>query len=367
MKNRMFALYILVLAVMCLIAVQPLTPAKAAAQTAIPAAKQLEMDMQEHFSRCLQQQEAAAEEKKLYQLSWNALTAPVPDEEGYGEAESFAELQDVIARAGDVLEGQSLYLSETTKLLPGTPIRYYLDETIFAVTWKEVVNNAVFTCSEVKICHPSQFRRYLSGGEFASGKLSPTTEMAQTVNAVVAGSGDYYSYRRKGYIVWNETALKAKSGVADMCFVDKNGDMRLERGLTFASEKELQAYVDENEIVFSLAFGPILVQDGELACPKSYPLGEVKERFTRAAICQMDNLHYLFVAANMEAGHYGKMTMKEFAQCMLETDCRSAYALDGGQTSSVVMHNELINKVNYGSQRLISDIIYFATAKPTQE
>ena len=31
------------------------------------------------------------------------------------------------------------------------------------------------------------------------------------------------------------------------------------------------------------------------------------------------------------------------------------------------MDNEVINQVNYGSQRRISDIIYFATAKPKEE
>jgi exopolysaccharide biosynthesis protein len=41
-----------------------------------------------------------------------------------------------------------------------------------------------------------------------------------------------------------------------------------------------------------------------------------------------------------------------------------AYCLDGGQTATIVMNNELVNRPVYGQQRKISDIIYFATAVP---
>lgn len=365
MKKILFS--ICAAAVLCFAALQPTVPAKPPVHTAAAVREHLQKEVQTHIALCLQEVPAEAV-KKIYEIPAGALAAPMPDENGYGEAESFVQLESVIAEAEDVLEGQALYLNGETNLLPGTPIRYYLDETIFALTWKQVVNDAVLTCAEVKILHPSQFRRYLSGGEYASGKLSKTTEMAQTVNAVVAGSGDYYSYRLKGQIVWNGTALRNKSGVPDICFVDQNGDMRLEHGLKFENQQALQDYVDENGISFSLAFGPSLVKDGEFVCPKGYyPLGEVQERFTRTAICQMDTLHYLFVAANFESGHYNKMTVYDFARCILDTGCRQAYALDGGQTSSVVMHNKLLNKVNYGSQRNISDIVYFATAKPSEE
>ena len=41
-----------------------------------------------------------------------------------------------------------------------------------------------------------------------------------------------------------------------------------------------------------------------------------------------------------------------------------AYTLDGGQTATIAMNHEHINPVQYGSQRRISDIFYFATAIP---
>ena len=41
-----------------------------------------------------------------------------------------------------------------------------------------------------------------------------------------------------------------------------------------------------------------------------------------------------------------------------------AYTLDGGQTATITINDQLVNQVSYGSQRRISDIIYFATALP---
>lgn len=302
--------------------------------------------------------------KKQYWISDTAQAAPMPDQTCYGEAESPAELQWLLDKAAELLDGQDLYFSTDIQIVPGSTVQYYLDDTILAITWKQGIQRTVFTFSEVKLLHPSQFRRYLSGGEFGSGILSLTTEMSQSVNAVVACSGDYYAYRRKGVTVTNGVVHKAVSGVADACFVDRNGDLILERELSFGTLEEAQAYVDEHDINFSLSFGPILIKDGEYCCPKKYSLGEVDKGYPRAAICQMDTLHYLFAATNMEPHYYNNLTMTEFAQCLLETGCRQAYALDGGQTATVAMNNTLINHVNYGSQRLISDIIYFATAKP---
>ena len=305
--------------------------------------------------------------RKDYKISNTALTAPVPDQARYGEATSIKELQWLLEEAEDILDGEKLYFSTNTELRPDSVIRYYLDETILAITWKEMIDGVIFTFSEVKVRHPSQFRRHLSGGEFGSGQLAKTTEMSKSVNAVVACSADYYSYRRKGVTVTNGTVHKAIYGVFDLCFIDYDGNMILERNLELNDVDTAQAYVDEHNINFSLSFGPILVKDSEFACPRGYGLGEVHEKYPRAAIMQMGDLHYMFGCSNIERKYYKSLTMKEFAECIFTTGCKQAYALDGGQTATVVMNNVLFNNVNYGSERLISDMIYFATAKPAEE
>ena len=347
------------------LALQPAEQPKNKSVASLSVDGTYQAEMEELFSQILFGEVAL--KKKEYRISDTAAAAPVPDETCYGEAASPAELEWLLDKAAEVLDGQNLYFSTDIETYVGSPVHYYLDGTIFAITWKQVIQNTVFTFSEVKLMHPSQFRRYLTGGEFGSGTLSKPTEMSKTVNAVVACSADFYAYRRKGITVTNGVVNKYIPGIPDSCFIDRNGDMLLERNLEFADAAQAQAYVDEHNINFSLSFGPILVKDGEYSAPKGYILGEVKERFPRAAICQMDTLHYLFAAANMDKYYWTPVTMEDFAQCIYETGCRQAYALDGGQTATVVMNNTLMNNVNYGSERLISDIIYFATAKPAGE
>ena len=150
-------------------------------------------------------------------------------------------------------------------------------------------------------------------------------------------------------------------------YLKKSGVELIAEDQAAQSAAEDQAYADENDIRFSLSFGPILVKDGENICPKGYDLGEVKDRYSRAALCQMGRLHYLYIAAGMEGKAVGLMTMRTFSKHVAETGCLQAYALDGGQTTTIVLNNEVINHVNYGSERKISDIIYFATAVPEGE
>lgn len=357
-------LLLLAAAVVLLLAAQPVEQVKTKTGASLSVTEQYQAEMENAFTKIIF---GEVNVQKEYTISETAQAAPMPDPLCYGEAESAAELQWLLDEAEKVLDGQELYFSTDIEIFPGSTVHYYLDDTILAITWKQLIERAVFTFSEVKLLHPSQFRRHLSGGEFGTGILSKTTEMSQSVNAVVACSADYYSYRRKGVTVTGGVVHKSVRGVKDLCFIDYNGDLILERDLVFADEAEAQAYVDEHNVNFSLSFGPILIKDGEYACPGNYDLGEVKKEFPRAAICQMDKLHYLFVVSNMEGRYYGSMTMKEFAQCLTETGCIHAYALDGGQTATVVMNNQLINHVNYGSERLVSDIIYFATAKPAGE
>ena len=46
---------------------------------------------------------------------------------------------------------------------------------------------------------------------------------------------------------------------------------------------------------------------------------------------------------------------------------QKAYNLDGGQTSEIIMNGEPINHIDFGFERTVSDIIYFATAIPNEE
>ena len=70
---------------------------------------------------------------------------------------------------------------------------------------------------------------------------------------------------------------------------------------------------------------------------------------------------------NPNAGYSETTTLSKFAGYVYGKGVQQAYALDGGQTSAIVMNDQLVNYVDFGKERFSSDIIYFATAMPERE
>lgn len=299
-----------------------------------------------------------------YTIPADAAAAPKPNPSLCGSVRSPADMEPVLEQAKWVLDGQKTYFQLNQQIYDDSIIRYYLDETILAVTWQEVHDDSVYTFSEIKVEDASQFRRHLAGGEYGSNMQYLTTEMAETVNAVVASAGDFYRFRDFGAVVYQGQAKRVEGTYAETCYIDFSGDMHFTRAGEVLTTEAVQQYVDENNINFSLAFGPILVDNYQLQEHSWYGVGEINEGYARSALCQMDSLHYLVVTANTTGVHQTIPTVAMFAKNIAATGCRMAYCLDGGQTATIVMNNELVNRPVYGQQRKISDIIYFATAVP---
>ena len=306
--------------------------------------------------------DAAKEVPKVYWIDADAQVAPMPNPACYGETEDPASLQWLLDEASEILDGQELLFHTGIEIAPFSTITYYLDESIFVITWREVRANFVYTFSEVKVTHPSQFRRHLANNEYDSDYSHPVSRMGNMVNAVMASSADFYRGRNHGIIVYQGEVKRANySELVDTCFVDKHGDLILVPAGELITVEEAQAFVDEHEIDFSLAFGPILVRDGVRCDPKQYYLGEVTGKYPRAALCQMDELHYVVVIANSQYGYCSFPTIRNFADQIETLGAKHAYTLDGGQTGTIVMSGKVLNPL-VSHERWISDIIYWGTA-----
>ena len=302
--------------------------------------------------------------RKQYWIEEGTLVAPEPNQALFGRTSDREELAKVLKDAKWLLDGQKTYFQPDQQLYEDSIVRYYLDDSIFAITWQEVHDDSVYTFSEIKVSHPSQFRRHLAGGEYGSDMQYLTTEMAAEVNAVVASAGDFYRFRDFGAVVYQGQAKRVEGTYAETCYIDNNGDMHFTYGGDVLTVEDVQKFVEERNIQFSLAFGPILVDNYEVVPHTWYGVGEINEGYARSALLQMDTLHYIVVTANTTGVHQEIPTVEQFRNNIAATGCRMAYCLDGGQTATIVMNDELVNRPVYGQQRKISDIIYFATAVP---
>lgn len=240
-------------------------------------------------------------------------------------------------------------------------IQYYLDESILVILWKEEIDGQYMTFSEIKIADASQFRRKIADDTYGSSKQYFCSELTKQVNSVVSMNADFYTFRNAGITVYNGKVHRTDNTL-DTLFIDGNGDFKYFEKNTKKSKEELQSYIDDNNINFSLSFGPILVKNHTLMDFVTYPIGQNNEKFSRTCICQVDTLHYLYANAGYLSAEKSGATTKWLAKCVYDKGVKEAYMLDGGQTSEIIFNGKIFNLLSYNDERTVSDIIYFATA-----
>ena len=139
--------------------------------------------------------------REHYTIPEDALVAPKPNPSCYGQVDSPAEMEPILKKAKWILDGQKTYFQTNQQIYEDSFIRYYLDDSIFAVTWQEVHDDSVYTFSEIKVEDASQFRRHLADGQYGSDTQYLTTEMAETlwwpppVISTVSGTSARWSIR----------------------------------------------------------------------------------------------------------------------------------------------------------------------------
>lgn len=305
----------------------------------------------------------------------SATVAPPPDYSCFGETTSPAEILQVIEQAREfqlLSEEETVVFSASMETYRETPIRYYCDKTLLALCWTEKIDGRVCTCAEIKIADASQFRRKLTEDTYGSSVRSYATELASQVNAVVAMNADLYAQRDLGVTVYNRqvyrfnewpyTGKYSQYNAVDHLFVDGSGNFHFMKKGTDTTREAVQRIVDENDILFSIAFGPILVENGELQTCDWYPCGEVFDEYSRAGIAQVDERHYFYMTVSHSPSGTPRCNINQFAQMMYDKGVRQAYALDGGQTGEIVFDGKICNFIDFGAERTVSDIIYFASA-----
>lgn len=304
--------------------------------------------------------------KKIYTIAESDTVAPNPDATKYGSTTNPADIQAVIDSADILLDGQEMIWDPNANFLPGSEIQYYCDYTTLVIVWKEVRENKVCTCAEVKIAHGSQLRRKLANDTYGSGVQLKASDMAVSANSVIAINGDFYTFRNLGITGYQRKIYRCNPQTVDSCFFTADGDMLFAYAGELMGEGEAQKFMDDNDCTFCIAFGPVLVDNGELRTITRYPIGQINTTYSRAAIGMLDDLHYFLMTINYE-GNYQTATIHELAEFMYQKGCYKAYTLDGGQTSVMIMQGQPVNHVDWGTERVMSDIIYFATAIPEQE
>ncbi len=181
------------------------------------------------------------------------------------------------------------------------------------------------------------------------------SEISKRVKAVLAVNADWFTYHNTGIVYRNGVLLRDREDEDyDGLAIDINGDFHIVRPMT----EEGYAQID-TPIANSFVFGPALVIDGEVQ--------EIVDRKVtykqRLAIGQIAPLCYVLVATDgPDQKDSVGLNVPQLAELMHNLGAQTAYNLDGGQSTSMLMHQIKVNGQNPKNMRAIGDIIYFTTA-----
>ena len=231
----------------------------------------------------------------------------------------------------------------------------YHDDSLDVQLHKFHVYNADVTVAFVQIADPDQLRTQ-QAKPYPSKTTARIDTIAKPVKSVFAVNADWFTYRSDGIVYRNGELLRNRDiPEDDGLAIDVNGDLHIVRPMT----QEEYAKLDV-PVMHSFSFGPALVMNGEVQ-----DMGDRKVTYRqRMAIGQIDELCYVFVAADGTNDDEGEgLNVPELAQLMHDLGAHTAYNLDGGQSTSMLMGNTKVNGAPK-TMRAIGDIIYFTTAIP---
>ncbi len=137
------------------------------------------------------------------------------------------------------------------------------------------------------------------------------------------------------------------------------------RKLRIIDETEVSAQeLIDSGVVQLFAFGPALIENGEIQVSSSDEVSRAKSSNPRTAIGIIDDLHYIIVVADGRTSESAGLSLLELAQLMESYGCEIAYNLDGGGSSTMVFNGTVINNPttngNKISERAVSDIVYIS-------
>ena len=216
--------------------------------------------------------------------------------------------------------------------------------------------------ANVQLTSADSLKTALAQNTFGNNITQTTSEMAAANNAILAINGDYYGANKRGYVIKNGVLYRdtVRQG-------EDTQDLAIYADGSFAIIDETEVTAQElldSGVVQLFAFGPALIENGEIQVSSSDEVSRAKSTNPRTAIGIIDDLHYIIVVADGRTDESEGLSLLELAKLMDSYGCVTAYNLDGGGSSTMVFNGVVVNQPttsgNTISERSVSDIVYIA-------
>ena len=236
----------------------------------------------------------------------------------------------------------------------------YSDDNISVKLTEKTVSNTQVYIADVTVSSSEYLKTAFAQNTYGNNVTAKTSETAANNNAILAVNGDYYGANTTGYVIRNGVVYR------DTVREDSsNGDLAIYKDGSFKIIYEDQVSADQlvkDGVVNLLAFGPSLVDNGEIVVDTNSEVGQSMSSNPRTAIGIIDENHYIIIVSDGRTTESEGLSLYQMAEIMKSYGVKTAYNLDGGGSSTLYFNGQVINKPttngNTISERSVSDIVY---------
>ena len=236
----------------------------------------------------------------------------------------------------------------------------YSDDNISVTLTEKTISNTQVYIADVTVSSSEYLKTAFAQNTYGNNVTAKTSETAANNNAILAVNGDYYGANTTGYVIRNGVVYR------DTVREDSsNGDLAIYKDGSFKIIYEDQVSADQlvkDGVVNLLAFGPSLVENGEIVVDTNSEVGQSMSSNPRTAIGIIDENHYIIIVSDGRTSESEGLSLYQMAEIMKSYGVKAAYNLDGGGSSTLYFNGQVINKPttngNTISERSVSDIVY---------
>ncbi len=216
---------------------------------------------------------------------------------------------------------------------------------------KHSKNDITYYVADIYVKNIESFRTGLAKDKYGKGYDDTIPDMAEENDAILAINGDYYgNSSKRGTVIRNGIYYRGNT-YRHTCVLYRDGTM-----VTYYEDEYDIDKVLENNPWQAWSFGPMLIDRQGNAIPEFDT--SLSQHNPRTAIGYYEPGHYCFVIVDgRQKGYSEGITLPDLSQLMVDLGCKTAYNLDGGQSSEMYYNGKTVNRPVDGGREQ-SDIIY---------
>ena len=249
--------------------------------------------------------------------------------------------------------------ASTTATNVSTSDTSYSDDNISITLTEKTVSNTQVYIADITVSSAEYLKTALAKNTYGTNVTAKTSVTAANNNVILAINGDYYGANSTGYVIRNGVVYR--NTVRED---SSNGDLAIYKDGSFKIIYEDEISADQlvkDGVVNLLAFGPSLVENGDIIVDTNSEVGQSMSSNPRTAIGIIDENHYIIVVSDGRTSESQGLSLYELAEVMKSYGVKTAYNLDGGGSSTLYFNGQVINKPTTNgniSERAVSDIVY---------